>query len=89
MDYIGTATISWRNPDTREYSQVSQLTVDSGTRKFAIDTLKRFVKNLPIGVTQYHEIKLEVCESSLENCDIVWQRYIEISKNGKLIWIQN
>ena len=89
MDYIGTATISWINPDTKEHSQVCQLIVDSGTKKFAIDTLKHFVKNLPFGVTQHHEINLEVCESSLEDCDIVWQRYIEVSKNGKLIWIKN
>lgn len=89
MQYIGEATISWINPDTRNSSQVGQFYLNANTKKSAIDALRRFVANIPVGLTQHHELYLEVRHDTLMDCDIVWQRSVEVSKNGKLIWIKN
>ena len=85
MDYFATASVTRYNETERFYMELCQFNVHQPTIKSAIEILKKFIMVMPIELDKLCEIRLEITRLEPWDSNIVWSRWIEVSKNGKLI----
>ena len=85
MDYFATASVTRYNETELYYKELCQFNVHRPTIKSAIEILKKFVAAMPIELDKLCEIRLEITRLEPWDSNIVWSRWIEVSKNGKLI----